>query len=76
VESAQVIMNRDSIRARGVLPGRSTESAAGLAGSFATSPCRVTVVGHFHRWLAARALKEAINQHIYRPIKEAAIDKD
>jgi predicted phosphodiesterase len=29
------------------------ESAAGRAGSFAASPCRVTFVGHFHRWLAA-----------------------
>jgi predicted phosphodiesterase len=29
------------------------ESAAGLAGSFAASSCRVTFVGHFHRWLTA-----------------------
>src|SRR5262249_30674263 len=29
------------------------ETSAGLAGSFAASACRVTFVGHFHRWLAA-----------------------
>ena len=29
------------------------ESAAGLAGSLAASACRVTFVGHFHRWLIA-----------------------
>jgi predicted phosphodiesterase len=29
------------------------ETAAGLAGSFAASSCRVTFVGHFHRWLIA-----------------------
>jgi predicted phosphodiesterase len=33
--------------------GGRPESAEGLAGSFAASPCRVTFVGHFHRWLAA-----------------------
>ena len=29
------------------------ETAEGLAGSFRASPCRVTFLGHFHRWLAA-----------------------
>jgi hypothetical protein len=29
------------------------ESPAGLAGTFAASGCRVTFVGHFHRWLLA-----------------------
>jgi predicted phosphodiesterase len=29
------------------------ETSEGLAGTFAASPCRVTFVGHFHRWLAA-----------------------
>lgn len=33
--------------------GDRPESAAGLAGSFAASACRVTFVGHFHRWLTA-----------------------
>jgi hypothetical protein len=33
--------------------GDRPETPAGLAGSFAASPCRVTFVGHFHRWLAA-----------------------
>jgi predicted phosphodiesterase len=33
--------------------GERPESAAGLAKSFAASACRVTFVGHFHRWLTA-----------------------
>jgi predicted phosphodiesterase len=33
--------------------GDRPESAAGRADSFAASACRVTFVGHFHRWLAA-----------------------
>ena len=33
--------------------GERPESAPGRVGSFAASSCRVTFVGHFHRWLAA-----------------------
>jgi predicted phosphodiesterase len=33
--------------------GDRPESTAGLAGCFAASACRVTFVGHFHRWLTA-----------------------
>ena len=33
--------------------GDEPESIAGRADSFAASACRVTLVGHFHRWLAA-----------------------
>jgi predicted phosphodiesterase len=33
--------------------GDRPETPAGLAGSFAASACRVTFVGHFHRWLIA-----------------------
>jgi hypothetical protein len=33
--------------------GERPESAEGLAESFAVSVCRVTFVGHFHRWLMA-----------------------
>ena len=33
--------------------GDPPESATGRVASFAASPCRVTFVGHFHRWLTA-----------------------
>lgn len=33
--------------------GDRPESETGRAASFASSPCRVTFVGHFHRWFAA-----------------------
>jgi len=33
--------------------GDRPETAEGCAGAFRASPCRVTFVGHFHRWLLA-----------------------